>query len=421
MSRNDGQEQAQTPKSWKNRSLEDLLLLPEQSSMPYPELDEQNQSIFSKYADPTLTTMSLERPEAVEDSAVQNAVPSATPVQPTVSLNTVLNINPFLTRLPSTSDVKITSPSLFQDEDEDMMRSGETFPVDYYYDDSQKMFCWPLQESTTTSQDAMSIFDREFDDDLSEDEDEDEEEYEARINDDDSQIFDRRRPVSSFVDDERRETAIVDDDDDEDDEEEDEDTFDEDTLYEGKARTSSVVCSNDQYMTVPSSAHISRDSTPDDSSATPQSLNQSTIPIPPLSKKKKVSSRRKSSSAASAIPASRKKYSPTPSVVATSSVPGSAQEVHTCQLINPITNEPCYKKFSRPYDLIRHQKTIHASKKKVFRCLICIQQQGAEGYQKTFSRGDALSRHVKVKHELSGAEAQKAIQFAKENVEYAGA
>ncbi|AAS52908.1 AER227Wp [Eremothecium gossypii ATCC 10895] len=101
-----------------------------------------------------------------------------------------------------------------------------------------------------------------------------------------------------------------------------------------------------------------------------------------------------------------------------SSSSNDINEEHTCQLINSITKQPCLKKFSRPYDLIRHQKTIHATKKKIFRCLICIQEHGTEGYQRTFSRGDALSRHVKVKHELVGEEAQKVIQFAKENVEY---
>lgn len=91
---------------------------------------------------------------------------------------------------------------------------------------------------------------------------------------------------------------------------------------------------------------------------------------------------------------------------------------HICMVNNPVTNEPCMKKFSRPYDLIRHQKTIHASKKKIFRCLICIQELGSEGYQRTFSRNDALSRHVKVKHNLQGTEAQRVIQYAKDNVEY---
>lgn len=86
-------------------------------------------------------------------------------------------------------------------------------------------------------------------------------------------------------------------------------------------------------------------------------------------------------------------------------------EEHHCTLVNPATGVPCQKLFSRPYDLVRHQETIHAQRKKIFRCLLC--DQG-----KTFLRGDALLRHIRVKHELAGDEATRAIAFAKENVEY---
>ncbi|KAK6456219.1 zf-C2H2 zinc finger, C2H2 type [Scheffersomyces xylosifermentans] len=94
---------------------------------------------------------------------------------------------------------------------------------------------------------------------------------------------------------------------------------------------------------------------------------------------------------------------------------------HQCDLINPATGLPCNKPFSRPYDLIRHQETIHASKKKIFRCVICegrINGGPGNGKSKTFSRGDALSRHIKVKHGLVGKEALDIINEAKENVEY---
>lgn len=451
---NRGQECVQTPKGWKNRSLENLMYAPDQSTafgtgVTFDADHEFKDSMFSKYADPSLTTMSLDKP--VDSRKTTPA--SLTPVQATVSLNNVMNVNPFLARLPSNGqDVRISSPALFQGEDEDMLNSGESFPPDYYYEDNQKLFSWPLQESATMSQDAMSIFDREFDDDLSEDEDEDEEleagddqdqpkleaGSEYQLNDDDSLIFDRVRPGASFVDDDRNDFAVVDDEDDEDDEKigfhnelqsagctegkhGEQDTFDEDVLYDRNNRKSSVVCSGEQYTTAPSSTRISRESSPEDTfteakcvTPSPSSLSST----PSFTRKKKYPSRRKSSNATPSAPAIKKRISPLPSVT---SSPGSGQEVHTCTLVNPITNEPCSKKFSRPYDLIRHQKTIHASKKKVFRCVICIQQQGTEGYQKTFSRGDALSRHVKVKHELTGAEAQKAIQFAKENVEFAGA
>jgi 26S proteasome regulatory subunit N4 len=133
----------------------------------------------------------------------------------------------------------------------------------------------------------------------------------------------------------------------------------------------------------------------------------------------------------------------TPSMTATppqrldlSHLTPNAQGLHQCQLTNPSTNQPCLKSFSRPYDLIRHQDTIHAQRKKIFRCIVCsglypqalypdrygdvemmdVDSTGKK--EKTFSRGDALSRHVRVKHELSGDEATRAIQWAKDNVEY---
>lgn len=94
---------------------------------------------------------------------------------------------------------------------------------------------------------------------------------------------------------------------------------------------------------------------------------------------------------------------------------------HQCDLINPSTGQPCNKQFSRPYDLIRHQETIHATKKKIFRCVICegrLNGGVGNGKLKTFSRGDALSRHIKVKHGLLGKDALDLINEAKENVEY---
>ncbi|KAK6198875.1 uncharacterized protein RJT21DRAFT_122532 [Scheffersomyces amazonensis] len=94
---------------------------------------------------------------------------------------------------------------------------------------------------------------------------------------------------------------------------------------------------------------------------------------------------------------------------------------HLCDLINPSTGKPCNRNFSRPYDLIRHQETIHASKKKIFRCVICEGRYNGglgNGKDKTFSRADALSRHIKVKHRLDGKEALDIINEAKENVEY---
>ncbi|KAF8002911.1 hypothetical protein HF325_002156 [Metschnikowia pulcherrima] len=94
---------------------------------------------------------------------------------------------------------------------------------------------------------------------------------------------------------------------------------------------------------------------------------------------------------------------------------------HQCELVNPLNGKPCNRKFSRPYDLIRHQETIHASEKKIYRCVICEGRANGgpgNGKLKTFSRNDALSRHIKVKHGLAGQEALDLINAAKENVEY---
>jgi len=64
---------------------------------------------------------------------------------------------------------------------------------------------------------------------------------------------------------------------------------------------------------------------------------------------------------------------------------------HRCMRPNPSTGKPCNTVFSRPYDLTRHEDTIHNSHKQKVRCEICTDE-------KTFSRPDALVRHRRVKH-----------------------
>jgi hypothetical protein len=61
-----------------------------------------------------------------------------------------------------------------------------------------------------------------------------------------------------------------------------------------------------------------------------------------------------------------------------------------CQRINPTTGKPCNTVFSRPYDLTRHEDTIHNTARQKVRCELCNDD-------KTFSRYDALTRHKKVK------------------------
>ncbi|KAI9716589.1 MAG: hypothetical protein M1828_007622 [Chrysothrix sp. TS-e1954] len=63
---------------------------------------------------------------------------------------------------------------------------------------------------------------------------------------------------------------------------------------------------------------------------------------------------------------------------------------HKCTRKNPATGRPCNTVFSRPYDLTRHEDTIHAKRKKV-RCPHCTEE-------KLFSRADALTRHLRVVH-----------------------
>lgn len=64
---------------------------------------------------------------------------------------------------------------------------------------------------------------------------------------------------------------------------------------------------------------------------------------------------------------------------------------HECKRINPSTGKPCNSVFSRPYDLTRHEDTIHNGRKQKVRCHLCTEE-------KTFSRHDALTRHMRVVH-----------------------
>jgi len=64
---------------------------------------------------------------------------------------------------------------------------------------------------------------------------------------------------------------------------------------------------------------------------------------------------------------------------------------HRCDRINPTTGKSCNTMFSRPYDLTRHEDTIHNIRKTKVRCALCVEE-------KTFSRNDALTRHMRVVH-----------------------
>jgi hypothetical protein len=82
----------------------------------------------------------------------------------------------------------------------------------------------------------------------------------------------------------------------------------------------------------------------------------------------------------------------------TASLLNSQAGPHKCDRINPSTGKPCNTIFSRPYDLTRHEDTIHNARKQKVRCNLCTDE-------KTFSRADALTRHYRVCHpdvEFSG-------------------
>ncbi|OLL25763.1 Zinc finger protein rsv2 [Neolecta irregularis DAH-3] len=79
-------------------------------------------------------------------------------------------------------------------------------------------------------------------------------------------------------------------------------------------------------------------------------------------------------------------------ILAAPTVRATADNV--CDKINPLTGTCCNLPFSRPYDLYRHQETIHSDQRPVHRCEICN-----DG--KRFSRQDALTRHRRVKHGIS--------------------
>src|SRR5205814_2313768 len=65
---------------------------------------------------------------------------------------------------------------------------------------------------------------------------------------------------------------------------------------------------------------------------------------------------------------------------------------HRCKHINPSTGKPCNSVFSRLADLTRHEGTIHNAHKQKARCYLCTEEK------KTFSRNDALTRHMRMVH-----------------------
>ncbi|CCE86008.1 Piso0_005652 [Millerozyma farinosa CBS 7064] len=88
--------------------------------------------------------------------------------------------------------------------------------------------------------------------------------------------------------------------------------------------------------------------------------------------------------------------------------------IHQCHLIDPNSMKPCLKIFYGKNELLRHQEFVHATKKKIYKCIYCS-RNGTK--VQSYPRHDSLARHIRRKHGITGKENKMAVNYAKENVE----
>ncbi|KAI5964702.1 TGL1 [Candida pseudojiufengensis] len=88
--------------------------------------------------------------------------------------------------------------------------------------------------------------------------------------------------------------------------------------------------------------------------------------------------------------------------------------IHQCHLQDPTTNSKCFKIFYGKNELLRHQEFVHATKKKIYKCIYC-QTQGHK--IQSYPRHDSLARHIRRKHGITGKENKEAVNYAKEHCE----
>lgn len=69
----------------------------------------------------------------------------------------------------------------------------------------------------------------------------------------------------------------------------------------------------------------------------------------------------------------------------------SSDRPHECKLLDP-WGAVCRRSFKRPYDLQRHQESVHSAGSKSYVCKRC------GGPERTFSRQDSLARHMRRMH-----------------------
>lgn len=87
--------------------------------------------------------------------------------------------------------------------------------------------------------------------------------------------------------------------------------------------------------------------------------------------------------------------------------------IHQCHLTDPASNTKCLKIFYGKNELLRHQEFVHATKKRIYKCLYC-ERSGAR--VQSYPRHDSLARHIRRKHGITGKENKMAVNYAKENV-----
>lgn len=73
------------------------------------------------------------------------------------------------------------------------------------------------------------------------------------------------------------------------------------------------------------------------------------------------------------------------------SIEMSSDRPHECKLLDP-WGAVCSRSFKRPYDLQRHQESVHSAGSKSYVCKRC------GGPERTFSRQDSLARHMRRMH-----------------------
>lgn len=88
--------------------------------------------------------------------------------------------------------------------------------------------------------------------------------------------------------------------------------------------------------------------------------------------------------------------------------------IHQCHLMDPHTMKTCLKIFYGKNELLRHQEFVHATKKKIYKCIYCS-RNGTK--VQSYPRHDSLARHIRRKHGITGKENKMAVNYAKENVE----